>query len=147
LVGHSSDRLAQLNQHLPAGSTRVEGNILWLDGRLEDHERLAELLQLPTARAEQHRPRRATRQVYTLRVEEQPVGKVLSELAARLQWKLEIDKPAIQAAGLTLEKRVSFSVENSDEDELLEALLTPAGLDYRRAGERLQIVPQQPLRD
>ena len=81
-----------------------------------------------------------TRRVYTLRVAEQPVRAVLQELARRLNWQIDIDEAAIAAAGLSLDKRVSFEVENVEQDELLEALLRPAGLGFRREGERIKIV-------
>ncbi len=83
-----------------------------------------------------------TRQVYTLSVQEQPVGDVLRMLANRLEWQLEIDQAAIRAAGLSLDRRVSFAVENADEDALFEALLEPAGLTVQRAGDRRRIIPR-----
>jgi hypothetical protein len=83
------------------------------------------------------------RQVYTLRVVEKPVGTVLRELASRLNWTIEIDQAAIRAAGRSLEERVSFAVENVDENALLDAVLRPAGLDYRRDGKRLRIIPRE----
>jgi hypothetical protein len=58
-----------------------------------------------------------------------------------LNWTIEIDDEAVRAAGRTLDARVSFAVENVDERELLNALLRPAGLDFRREGERIKIVP------
>ena len=76
--------------------------------------------------------------MYTLRVQEKPVGAVLRELATRLHWAIQIDEDAIRAAGKSLEKRVSFSVENVDQDKLLDALLTPAGLDYRIVEEQVR---------
>ena len=88
-------------------------------------------------------PPQNTRQVYSLRVAEKPVGAVLQELADRLNWKFDIDRPAILAAGKSLDARVSFTVENADQDDLLEALLQPAGLDFRRDGERIKIVPRR----
>jgi hypothetical protein len=121
---------------------RVEGQTISVDARLEDHEQLAELLRGRTPRARGGPVRPKSTQVYTLRVQEQPVGAVLNELGARLGWKIEIDSDEVRAAGLSLDKRISFSVANSDEDELLDALLRPAGLDYRRDGEKLKIVPR-----
>ena len=140
------DRLAEpeslLQQQLPdLARVEIAGETISVDGRLEDHERLIEILRGPATRGRPPAPVRETRQVYTLRVVEQPVGAVLRQLAERLAWQLEIDETAIRAAGLSLERRVSFSVENSDQDELLKAVLHPAGLDYRREGERLRIVP------
>jgi hypothetical protein len=84
-----------------------------------------------------------TKQVYTLRVAEKPVGAVVRELAQRLNWQVEFDEAAIRAAGRSLDQRVSFKVENVDQEELLRALLWPAGLDFRRDGERIRIVPRE----
>jgi hypothetical protein len=141
LEGEFSNPDALLRQ-VPTAQARVEGNSLTVDARLEDHEQLAEILRGRSARARRTQGQRAPKQVYTLRVQEQPVGAVLKELSARLGWSIEIDSHAIGAAGLSLEKRVSFSVANSDEGALLDALLRPAGLDYRREGEKLLIEPR-----
>ena len=89
------------------------------------------------------RPARGKKQVYTLRVQEKPVGAVLRELAQRLEWTVQIDEEAIRAAGKSLDTRVSFSVENADRDKLLDALLTPAGLEYKIDGEQIRVRPQR----
>ncbi|MEX0614008.1 MAG: hypothetical protein WD229_17950, partial [Pirellulales bacterium] len=87
------------------------------------------------------RTSREMKQVYTLRVAEQPVRAVLQELARRLNWQIEIDETAIRAAGRSVDARVSFAVENVGQDELLEALLRPAGLGFHREDEQITIVP------
>ncbi len=97
----------------------------------------------PAAKAAASRPAGGTKQVYSLRVQEKPVGAVLRELTNRLHWAIQIDEEAIRAAGKSLDQRVSFSVENADQDKLLDALLTPAGLDYRVEGEKVRIIPQR----
>jgi hypothetical protein len=83
------------------------------------------------------------RQLYTLRVQEKPVGAVLRELSQRLHWAIQIDEDAIRAAGKSLDKRVSFSVENADQEKLLDALLTPAGLEYQIDGEQVRVLPRR----
>lgn len=85
----------------------------------------------------------SAKQVFTLRVQEKPVGAVLRELARRLNWSLRIDEAAIQAAGKSLDTRVSFSVENADREKLLDALLTPAGLEYRIDGTTIYVTPDR----
>jgi type II secretory pathway component GspD/PulD (secretin) len=85
---------------------------------------------------------RAGKQVFTLRVENQPVGKVLEQLGQRLGWKLAVDEAAIRAAGRTLDARVSLSVDNADENQLLEALLAPAGLQAERDGQTVRVRPR-----
>jgi hypothetical protein len=103
---------------------------------------------LPARRVTESKPRpprtmRGTRQVYTLRVQEKPVGAVLRELSQRLRWTIQIDEEAIRAAGKSLDQRVSFSVENADRETLLDALLTPAGLEYHISGEQIRIIPRR----
>jgi hypothetical protein len=85
-------------------------------------------------------PTKDGKHVYTLRVKEQPVGAVIRELSKRLHWPIQIDEEAIRAAGKSLDTRVSFSVENADQEHLLEALLRPAGLDYQLQGEQVRII-------
>jgi hypothetical protein len=84
----------------------------------------------------------AGRQVFTLRIENQPVGRVLEQLGQRLGWRLSIDSDALRAAGRSLDTRVSFQVENADEDQLLAAVVTPAGLKAERDVKTVRITPR-----
>lgn len=97
---------------------------------------------VPTAQTPPAAQERTTKQVFSLRVADKPVGAVMRELARRLNWQVEFDDAAIQAAGRSLEARVSFAVENVEQDELLQAVLGPAGLTFQREAERIKIVPQ-----
>ena len=83
-----------------------------------------------------------TKQLYTLRVQQQPVGKVLYQLEQQLHLDLKVDEAAIQAAGHSMDERVSFEVKDADLDGLLKAVMQPAGLTYKRDGERITIGPQ-----
>ncbi len=74
---------------------------------------------------------------------EQPVRRVLQQLSKSLHWAIQIDEESIRAAGKSLDERVSFSVENVDREHLLEALLQPAGLDYRIEGDRVRIIARR----
>jgi hypothetical protein len=97
----------------------------------------------PTPPASAKRSKQGARQEYTLRVPEQPVGVVLQALAKKLNWTIQIDEDAIRKAGKSLATPVSFSVENVDKEHLLDALLGPAGLDYRIDGEQIRIIPRR----
>lgn len=89
------------------------------------------------------RPEAGTKQLYTLHVQEKPVGAVLRELAGRLNWSLHIDEDAIRQTGKSLDQRVSFSVTNADREKLLTALLSPAGLEFRIEGNDVYVFPQR----
>jgi hypothetical protein len=132
-----------LRQEFAPGVVRFEGNAIVVHGRVEEHERVLGLLGERPAQRPVQPPVRPTKQVYTLRVQEQPVDVILQQLAERLKWAIEIDDAAIRDAGLSVDVRVSFAVENSSQDELLKAVLRPAELDYRREGERIRIVPRE----
>jgi hypothetical protein len=119
----------------------MEARRLVVDARLEQHERIAKLLTSGPPPRRARRPPSTSIRVYTLRVKEQPLRTVVQQLVERLQWDFEIDEAALRAAGRSLDVRVTFQVENGDADELLRAMLHPAGLDYRREGERLLVVP------
>jgi hypothetical protein len=94
----------------------------------------------PAPPANSPRAEQGARHEYTLRVQDKPVRAVLKVLAKGLHWSIQFDEEAIQKAGKSLETSVSFSVENADREHLLDALLHPAGLDYRIEGEQVRIV-------
>lgn len=132
---------ARLRQQFPTLQIEVAGDSAAVKARLEDHERLAGWLAGPTTRPPTRASAGGTKSVFTLKVQEQPIQAVIDTLKQKLDWQLEVDTEAVRAAGLSLDRRVSFEVKDADQNELLKALLRPAGLDYRREGERLIIVP------
>jgi hypothetical protein len=97
----------------------------------------------PVPSAKAPKPNQGAKHQYTLRVQEQPVGAVLQALGKRLRWTIQIDEDGIRKAGKSLDTRVSFSVEKADQNQLLEALLKPAGLDFRADGERVRIIAER----
>ncbi len=144
---NASEDANLLRQQFAETQVQISGNVAAVEARVEDHERLLQLMQDRTTRLPQNTTKQKLTQVYTLRVQDQPVGNVLRQLAQRLNWAIEIDEQAIRAAGLSLDQRISFAVENARQEELLKAALHPAGLDYQRIGERFQIVPQRQERE
>lgn len=133
--------LSVLRQKLPDATLQVEGRRLVVAGRLEDHERLLELLGRRSDRSDRGSAAQNVERRYTLRVDNQPVGVVLRELGRQLAWNVRVDEAAIQAAGRSLDRRVSFAVEDATLDELLESMLQPAGLTHRRNGQQLIVTP------
>jgi hypothetical protein len=123
------------SQEAPEAEIKVADGKLVVRGAIEDHERL---------RGEQSRAAKAAAggvEVYTLAVREQPLGPVLEELKRRLGLELHVDEAALQAADISLNRRVSFNVEQASLDELFQAALKPAGLTFRRREKTLDIFP------
>lgn len=134
--------IEQLQAEFPDLETQLRGNELTVVGTAEEHERVGKILR-PQQGAKATPPIPANmRKVYTLRIEQQPIRNVLEQLGQRLGWTIEID----DAARKSLDERVTFSVENVDEEELLRALLRPAGLMHERDGNRVRVAPLKPNR-
>lgn len=136
-----------LKKELPDADLQIHGSQLHVAGRAEDHERLMELLGRQPSHSKRTGPSRnasgqSTEQRYTLRVDQQPVGAVLKQLGKQLSLNVQIDQASIAAAGLSLDKRVSFAVQDVSLDGLLDALLKPAGLAYELDGQEVTITPR-----
>ena len=76
-------------------------------------------------------------------IQEKPLGPVLKQLAARLGLELKIDEQAIAAAGISLDQRVSVSIENATIDELFHQLLKSTRLTFHRRDQVVEIVPAE----
>lgn len=109
----------------------ARGKVL-VRGRVEDHELLAQI--------KKPKPAPST-EVYTLRVQAQPLSAILDKLREQVTHELLVDEEALEQANLSLDVRVSFSVEQATLDELLAAALKPARLTFRREGSAYKIVP------
>lgn len=123
---------------LPAGSARLQKNEVVLTGRSEEHATwLAHLFG--SSEKKRSRPPRAAQRgepVYALHLQNQPVGAVVDQLAARL--KLQIRWQADENAR---NRRVSCEVKDATLDELLAAVLTPASLTAVRADKVVTVTP------
>lgn len=134
LVQQTAERLASL---VPEAEVAVDGREVVVTGRWEDHERLKTGAARPsTAR----QPATGAKDVYTLTVQNKPLGVVLDFLAERLGLTVVVDDATLAAAGVSRDTLVSLSVKDAELDALLTAALEPIGLAFRRAGQRVEIM-------
>jgi hypothetical protein len=82
---------------------------------------------------------KAALQQFSLRLENQPVGRVMEQLAAKLKLKVSWDEESLRAKGRSRETMVSCQVTNVELDELLRGILEPAGLGFTKVGQREEI--------
>ena len=130
-----------LAQRYPDAVVRVEGDKIVVDGRIEDLEAVARGV------AATARPVRKTaaagRQVYKLSVE-QRLDEMLGQLSKLLDVEFQLDRPAIERAGISLDQLVTVKVDGATLDELLSAVLEPAGLKGVRQGRIVTVSPREP---
>lgn len=79
------------------------------------------------------------RQQFSLRLENQPVGQVMEQLAGKLQLEVTWNEASLRAKDLSHETLVSCDVAQVDLDGLLRGILEPAGLAFTREGQRIEI--------
>lgn len=83
------------------------------------------------------------RQVYTLRVQDVPLSKLIDVLQQKHGLKIRVDAPAIAAAGLTLDKTTAVDVQQATLEALLEQAAAPLGLHARQDGDTVVIEPKK----
>jgi hypothetical protein len=143
-----SAAIAELSNATSTG----EGSRPTITARVEEHERLrAALSGRPTgAVAAAAAMRTASEKMaggalddrrFTLTIENKPLAPVLNQLAAQLNLQLEWDA-AIPDTAVGRNMLVSCRVEKADLDDLLKALLEPAGLTSDRQANRISIRKQ-----
>ncbi len=81
------------------------------------------------------------RKVYSLQVE-LPVGQLLQALEPRMGLEIHVDKEAIAAAGKSLDTKVKIDVKDVGDEELLRAVLEPAGLAFTRKDNVVDVKPK-----
>ncbi|HET6879665.1 MAG TPA: STN domain-containing protein, partial [Pirellulales bacterium] len=133
-VRQASELAARWRRQAPHAQIDVRGDQVIVRARLEDHE------LLHPARPAPSRAAKGGVAVYTLTVPDQPLSAVLDKLR-EAAIDIVVDEAALKKAKLSVDRRVSFSVERATLEELLEAALKPAGLTFERKGKGYRIVP------
>jgi hypothetical protein len=79
--------------------------------------------------------------VERMSIQAKPLGPVLRQLADRLGLELRIDEEALQAAGISLDQRISATIEDASVDDVLRELLKSTGLQFHRRQQVVEIFP------
>jgi len=131
--GHA-DVMAVLSRRFPNASITAKAGRINVIGTVEEHEAIERVLDGRPERPTPAKPPSGGQTVYTLKIEG-PVGKIASGLAKQLGLQIEFD----QGATDKFNELVSLDVNEVSLEELLDALLSPAGLSYELTGERLRV--------
>lgn len=137
LRGRRADVTAVLSSRFPNARITSEAGKITVIGTVEDHEAIKRLIDGRTERPKPANSPAEGETVYTLKIEG-PVGKIASGLAAKLGLQIEVD----QRATPKLSELITLDVKEVSMEELLEALLSPAGLSYELTGDRLRVIPR-----
>lgn len=116
---------------------RIEGSNLVVDGTIEEHAMIAALLRGESvSRATPVGPP-GSKKVYSLKIDNKPVGDVLKALGMKIPFDLEF-APEV---GDKLTQVISFEVREATLERLLRAACEPAGFDFTLDGKSVKIIP------
>ncbi|HYW80234.1 MAG TPA: hypothetical protein VE890_11685, partial [Thermoguttaceae bacterium] len=124
----------------PDAQVKVVDDRVYVKGLLEDHQRITSPSR-PSSRPSSAEPALADKPL-TLEANH-PAGSLLRQLAAQLHLELRIDEAGLREAGISLDRRVTFRVENVTIDELFDKVAEPLGLSIRREGTIVEIGPAE----
>lgn len=127
-------------QRWPSADLRVEGKQIAVRARAEIHDQIAAQRSRRSAPGRPAAPA-GGKEVFTLSVKDIRLGELLRQFGPRLDLEFTYDQAALEAAGVSLDRRVSLAVKEASLDELLGAAVHPAGLSFRRSGRKVTIEP------
>ena len=76
---------------------------------------------------------------FSITIQEQKADEVLKSLADKIGLKLEIDNESLRKKGISLDKTVSFSVQNASVNKLFQTLLQQVGCKHTITGKTIKI--------
>jgi hypothetical protein len=138
--GSKPQELAQkLTAALPGASIRLSEGKVVVRGSVEQHEQIAAgVIRTPKPAAESEES--LQRKTLTLTATNQPVQGILDSLKRQLGLELRIDREKLRESGRSLEMLVSVQLKDATLDETLKAVLSPAGLTFRRTDKIVEIL-------
>ena len=140
--GRAPDELAGKLSHLvPNCRFKVANGRIYAQGRLEDHDRIGISLRPPQQKTPDPGAPDLDRMILSTSASNQPLEKVLTQFASQLKLELQLDREAFESAGVSLDQLVSFSVKDATFDQLMDAIVRPAGCTWRREGKVLDVRP------
>lgn len=128
-------------QMVPDAQVKVVGNQVFVRGSAEDHSRITSPSTSSGNAGQQPARNIENVRITKLTIQDVPVGQLLQTLAEKLGLDLRIDHKALEEAGVSLEQRVSVSVENATIDQLLFEVIKTCPLRYRRVNNVVEIGP------
>ncbi len=139
-AANANSVIAKLTKALPEAKIRFSDGKLLVRGRAEDQDFVEAALE--------GRPAKQTTvtkgiKVYSLPNVKMTVGELIKTLGKKLNLDVQFDDAAIQAAGLSLKTEVQVNAKDLVEDDLLHAVLGPAGMTFDRKGQSITVRPKK----
>lgn len=131
--GNHRDAIAKIKELFPEATVKSDGEqSIEVIASQEVQEEVAKLLRGRTARNTTVVP---GDKVFTLKIQEQPLGPIIQALAAKLGYEAQLP----EGMEVELHQRISFSVEKVDMKTLLDAAFADTPFTYELDGTQLLV--------
>jgi hypothetical protein len=137
LRGSPTRVVAEIQRRFPNARLAVNANRLVVEGTIEEHDAIRQLLAGGPVKQRPAAPPAQAQVLYTLEIQNQPVGGIATALAKRLGREVRFDPRTTEKLG----QLVSFQVKEATLEELLNALFQPVGLSYRIDEQTMVVLP------
>ena len=138
-----SSLVAEFKDNALVSFNRKGGRVA-VTGRWEDHELIMSMLSNSSAtKRQRQRSPAKTKQVFSLKLENQPVGKIVDQLASELGLNVEWNLQLLNSKSDPRATPISCDILNGSLHELLEGVLAPAGFTFVLSGKQLDIKPAE----
>jgi hypothetical protein len=132
-------------EHFPDLQIDIDGRSLTLAATIEKHEDIALLVAGKSLEPRRTRPAQLgslfRRRITQMKVVRKPAIDVIRSLQAN-QVPVEYDPAALAAAGINLDQKISFDVQQATIDDLFHAICEPLGLAYEVQAETVVLRPK-----
>lgn len=127
-----------LQRRFPAARVTTSSGRIVVSATAEEHRRIDNIVHGRPEKKPNIKPARGD-VVFSLTIENQPVGGIAQALAKRLEREIQFDP---RVSRQQLNKLVTFSVKDATMEELLKALLSPVDLSYELDSRTLLVIPK-----
>lgn len=135
------EQARKFSAQAPGSEVKVLRDKVLVRGLIEDHERLGGVRRPAPGKNPPARPPRRGEKVYTIKESKGPLRRVLEQIATSLSLEVKFDEEAFRRAGVSLDQPVSFSAREASLDQLLHAVVDPAGCSFRKRGQVIEVFP------
>ncbi len=139
--GTPAEFAAALQKRFPEARVEVAGRRVRVFALLETHDAIR--VGVDDEGENPREPSPLDRQRFTLRIQDVPASALVKRLE-QTGLTFTADAGALRKAGIDLDTKITFAVEDATIDELLRAMCEPLKLDFERRGASVRLTPKSP---
>lgn len=138
--------LKQWQEDFEGLTGRIKGSEVIVEATLEQHEAIEDQKRPASGNPNTPKPKPLRQERFTLRIKDAPASSLLKKLGepAYGQLTFEYDADELKAAGIDLDRRVTFEVKNAPIEQLLKAALEPLGVRFELEDRKVRLRPAKP---